>query len=201
MNKTFSEIQIDFIREMINLGVGAGANVLNKIVRKHISFKIPSMEIVSKEEIANLDEYFPQDKYAAVKMDFEGDFIGSCSMVFPSDSARKLVSIFADEAVDEDFSEITVAALTEIGNIAINGVMGTICNYLRLKVRYNIPDFFDSDFKDFVKKEAESKKSVFLLAKTHFTVETTEIEGELLLIFEVDSFDKLVKIIEETGSE
>ncbi len=42
--------QIDILKEMINLGVGKGADVLNTILHSHVRLQIPSLKVLSPDE-------------------------------------------------------------------------------------------------------------------------------------------------------
>jgi len=198
--------QVDVLKELINIGVGRAAGILNRMLRYHIVLQVPDVKILTQNELnvqtANLDD----DQLAAVEMAFSGPFSGTAALMFSSRSAAKLVSVLVDEqsVSGGDFDLLRVGTLQEIGNIVLNGVMGSIANTLAQPIDYAPPTFEEGRFESLVLSQGADPQATVLLAQTHFSIQQVLIEGDIVIVFEVGSFDALLAhihgmITEEAG--
>ena len=193
-----SEDQIDIIKEIINLGVGKAASTLNTILGSHIKLSVPDIQLLDKDGLINVLKDDSIDNLASVNLSFKGDFTGSAKIIFPTDGASKLISAFAGDAEDEDdLNEIRVGTLSEIGNIVLNALMGTISNVLKQSFTYTPPNFLEGNINFILAQDRFNQESVSLLAKTNFKIESIEITGDFVLFFEVGSLDILLNRIDE----
>lgn len=193
--------QMDLLQELINMGVGRAAGSLNQLVRVHVVLSVPYISLISPEDCTAYTSSFSKDHLAAVKLGFNGDFSGTAVLVFPTESAEKLVSIVIGEetmAFDED--SLRIGALQEVGNIVLNGVMGTITNVLNQSVDYFPPDFIEGSFDSVFSQIEEGEPTMFLIVKTHFELEETLIEGDVIILFRMHSFDALLLAMDRISS-
>lgn len=86
--------------------------------------------------------------------------------------------------------------MSEVGNIVINGVMGSMGNVLRVRLHYGLPDYLEASLDDLFDSTTARYDPMVVVAHTRFTVEDLDIRGTILLVFEVVSFDTLLAAIE-----
>ncbi|RPI20263.1 MAG: chemotaxis protein CheC [Acidobacteria bacterium] len=189
--------QIDVLKELINIGVGRAAGILNRMLRYHIVLQVPDVKIVTHKELTVETANLNDDHLAAVEMSFTGPFSGTAALVFSSHSASKLVSILVDEQHTStvDFDLLRIGTLQEVGNIVLNGVMGSIANILNQPIDYAPPTFEEGQFESMVLSQASEPDATVLLAQTHFSIQQVLIEGDIIIIFEVGAFDVLLSHI------
>ena len=118
---------------------------------------------------------------------------GVSALIFPPESASKLVAVVLgkDEALSDD-EAMRRGTLQEVGNIVLNGVMGSIANILREPLRYSPPDFIEDDISGIIGQGT----GMILVARTQFSMKDHLIEGEVLIIFSLSSFDSLLAAID-----
>ena len=117
---------------------------------------------------------------------------GISNIILSDDSAEKLASAITNEPVNSaSLKEMKEGILIEVGNIILNAVMGSFGNILDVPLDYKIPQSFNGDISSFYKQLDEDKYNQVLLCRTNFTVEGKAIEGEILIIYEINSFKKL----------
>lgn len=191
--------QIDALQELVNIGVGHAASVLNEMVESHIKLQIPFVRILSPLDLKNnLSESFNGDKLSAVRLGFKGSFTGTAQLVFPRDSAALLVSILTgEEPGTPDLDAVKIGTLSEVGNIVINGVMGAISNVLEQRLDYALPNHIEGSVDLLFSSGDFAANAVVLLAQTRFNIERLDIKGEIILIFNVGSFDALLAAIDQ----
>lgn len=196
MNLTASHI--DALKELINIGVGKAAGVLSEMVNCHIRLQVPFIKILTPQALKNEMEELGRYRVAAVQLNFKGLFAGSAALVFPPDSASKLVSVLTgEEPGTPDIDSVRAGTLNEVGNIVINGVMGSIANVLKQHINYSLPNYIEDNIDNLLTSNKSETDKTVLLARTRFTIEQLHIEGDIILIFEVGSFDALLTAIDQ----
>jgi chemotaxis protein CheC len=90
---------------------------------------------------------------------------------------------------------IRSGTLTEVGNILINAVVGTLSNALARPLHYSLPVYAEEPIVGLLTAQRHEERPLILLAKTTFVTRQMQIEGSLLLLFEIKSFDSLLAAI------
>jgi chemotaxis protein CheC len=188
--------QLDALQELINIGVGRAANLLNEMVDSHIRLEIPFVKVLTASQAyQELASRFQDNSLSSVKLGFTGSFYGTAGLIFPTESASKLVSVLTgEEAGSADLDAVKIGTLSEIGNIVINGVMGSISNVLKQHMNYTLPVYLEDTIANLL-FTIHGNESKILLAQAHFTIEQLKIIGDIILIFEVSTFDALIASI------
>ncbi|MBW4453788.1 MAG: chemotaxis protein CheX [Nostoc indistinguendum CM1-VF10] len=195
MNVTAEEL--DALQELINIGVGRAASLLNEMVDSHIRLKIPVVKVLTATEAyQELTKRFHDEALAAVKLRFTGSFHGTASLIFPTDSASTLVAVLTGEDPSADLDAVKIGTLSEIGNIVINGVMGSLSNVLKRHLNYTLPVYLEDTLENLLLSAYESDSKI-LLAQASFTIERFEIIGDIILIFLVGTFDALITAMKD----
>jgi chemotaxis protein CheC len=195
MKPTFEQINV--LKELINIGVGRAAGMLNDMLQSRVQLQVPYVKIFSphtlKEEMGQLGD----NKLSTVRLSFQGPFSGIASLVFPPDSAAKLVDVLTgEEPGSADLDAIRIGTLTEVGNIILNGVMGSIGNVLQQHINYSVPTYLEDNIERLLLPNQAETNRMILLAHTRFTIEQLQIEGDIILLFEVGAFDALLAAID-----
>jgi chemotaxis protein CheC len=195
-----TEEQLDALQEFINIGVGRAAGMLNEMLESPILLTVPVLKIFNTEELKQeVTLRFNGHSLSVVRLDFSGGFSGSAELVFPTESASTLVSLLTGEDRDSpDLDEVKIGTLTEVGNIVINGVLGSISNLLKQHMHYMLPTYFEDTIDGLLSSSySYDLNAIFLLAQTKFEIKQLEIMGEIILIFEMSSFSELVGCIDQ----
>ena len=192
-----SPAQLDVLTELMNIGVGQGAGVLNAMIDSHVELSVPSVRVMSAPDVVKELSGASQETVSAVQLRFSGNFRGSAGLFFPPDSAVKLVDILAgDDTGPSDLDELMIGTLTEVGNMILNGVMGSISNVIDHHLDYTIPTYTDGTIDRVVSSSISAATDMVIVAETEFRAEALEISGRILLFIEVTSFADLVKALD-----
>lgn len=195
--------QIDALQELVNIGVGQAAGVLNEMIDSHIRLQIPFVKILSPVELQQqLENRVNGERISAVGLGFTGSFTGLAQLVFPTDSADLLVAMLTGEELGTpDLDSVKIGTLSEVGNIVINGVMGSISNVLEQRLDYSLPSYTEGTVERLLASGSLAAKAVVLLAQARFSIERLDIKGDIILIFNVGSFDALLAAIDQVAAE
>lgn len=194
-----TEEQIDALQELINIGVGRAASILNEMLDSPIILQVPSVKVLDLKQLQQeLIDRFADSQLATVQLSFTGSFSGTAELVFPTESASALVALLTgEEPGTPDLDLVKSGTLSEIGNIVINGVMGSIGNLLKQHMKYALPIYTENSIEKLLALENYSDSTVFILARASFTIEQLELIGDIILIFETSSFNVLIEAIEQ----
>lgn len=193
--------QIDALTELMNIGVGRAAGMLNEMVDSPIELHVPSVKILAAGELMGELEQSSEESLSSVRLGFGGPIEGTAMLLFPTDSAAKLVgALTGEEPGTPDLDALRAGTLSEVGNIVINGVMGSIGNLLDLPLTYELPIYLEASlellFERAQGQESGATDPAVLVAHTSFTLRDLEVQGTILLIFKVLSFDALLMAID-----
>jgi chemotaxis protein CheC len=187
---------VDAIRELINIGVGRAAGMLNDITDRTVILQVPYVRIASIDTLSSMDEHLQDRALSTVSLNFTGPMSGLAALVFPPASAGALVMLMTGESESSrDLDAIRIETLKEVGNIIINAVMGSIANILEHHLNYSIPVYQEVSLPSLARSLRAAAEDRVILANAHFRIEKTQIDGNILLILEVGSMDALIESI------
>ncbi len=191
---------IDVLKELVNIGVGRAAASLNELVHHHVSLDVPFVKVLTPIQYKQEMEYLGDKKMATVKIGFRGPFSGTAALVVSLASASKLVSVLTGGASSSEsrLNAVGEETLREVGNIVINGIMGSLGNMLKQHLTYTLPSYIvENTAREILLSEKIGNDTVFLLIRTRFKVRELEIEGNIIILFTVGAFDILLSAIDE----
>lgn len=193
-----SDMEIDALTEMVNIGVGRAANSLSDIIGEHVLLKVPHVRIFPLDNLSDALSVFEKDKHASVLQAFHGDFTGTSALVFPPESAVRLVSALTGGEIDSPtLDAVRSGTLVEIGNIVINALLGTMGNMLGSSFVFSLPEYREiRNIMDFISGDSPRKeKGLILLAEANFNISTLEINGFIFIVFKLESIKHLIRMI------
>jgi chemotaxis protein CheC len=189
-----TEFQIDALREVINLGVGYAASSLNELVGTHVSLSVPEIIMLTYEGAVARLTALGWNVLSTVQLQFSGPIQGDVALIFPSESAGKLVSLLTgDESGNSDLDGIRAATLEETGNILLNGVVGSISNLVQESIAFSVPFYSEGGLPSGLGGPGAVH---VIFARARFAMDEHEIKGEILLFLGVGSLEALVNALD-----
>jgi len=190
--------QLDALQELLNIGVGRAAGSLNQMLEKPIRLHIPFIQLGKLDEISQDLQLIKEDTLSSVQLPFKGAFTGSACLLFSTESAAALVMALTGETEDSDtMDSLREATLTEIGNIVLNGVMGSLANILQHQITYSVPFYQEISLRGLLKPPPSNPSEMILWAQTHFTIEEYDLTGDIMLMFGIPDLGLLINAISQ----
>lgn len=198
MHKNIKNEDLDAIKEILNIGIGRSASMLNCFTKSHITLSIPEVRLLDTNNPAkSIDKSLDEDS-ATVRLEFMGIFSGITAVAFPKDSAAKLVmAMTGEDAGTPELDSLRIETLKEVGNIIINGVMGSISNILKTHLNYSIPSYEEGSIIDLIKSGKKIYDNQVLMAMACFTIKDLNVEGNIFMLLELGSLEILIENIKQ----
>lgn len=189
----FSDIELDALAETFNLSLGEAASMFSEMIRENIIISVPTVEILSRAILLEQLQHQGSDRLCAIKQRFESssDFKTNTLLLFPEQGTLELVrKMLGDNTPIEHITELEQDTLAEIGNIIMNGCMGSLANLFNNRMTGTIPDVSVSNTSDVLNNY--DLNELFLVAKISMSLSSTNITGLVLFIMDVNSINKFL---------
>jgi len=194
--RKFGEFQFDVLREVGNIGAGHAATALSKLIQKEVDMKVPQVNIIHFNEIADFvggDEAL----VLAVLLRVEGDCPGYMFFILTLESARNLLRHFLElpEEPDETgLSEMEMSAMQEIGNILIGSYLSSLADFTKLNLQPSVPALaidMAGAILSYGLIDISQSSDFALTIDTAFFEGNEEVAGHFFLIPDPESLEKL----------
>jgi chemotaxis protein CheC len=127
-----SELELDALTELVNLGVSKAAVSLREMIGQQVMLSVPRVSLIDRLQAVGILARGELSKLVAVHQVFEGDITGRALLIFPEAKSLELVRAVTGWSLSlEDIIELEQEALAETGNVILNSCLATIANQLR----------------------------------------------------------------------
>lgn len=189
---------IDALKEIVNIGAGRSAALLAEMTHRRIVLTIPDVQIINSDELCTVHGFDSTRSVATVSLVFKGVISGQTALMIPPQSAANLVSLLVHEEYDKaELDAVMVETLKEVGNIIVNGIMGSISNILGERFTYSVPVYQQASVVSLMAGSRFGPCKDLIIAHTLFRVHEGDIEGNILVILELGSLDVFIDRISE----
>ena len=194
-----SELQLDALTELVNLGVSKAAANLREMVGAQVHLSVPTVELVTRGRAIAILAERESNNLVAVHQVFEGDIGGRALLIFPETKSLELVrAITGGDLPLEDIIELEQEALAETGNVLLNSCLATIANMLHRSLKMSLPEVLRGNAATFfsVAPQPEAGDVVMFLYIT-FAVRERDISGYIAMIMDMPSLTALTHLLDE----
>lgn len=188
---------LDAFSEIVNIGIGRAAGVLNRMITSRVTLRVPHIEIIPYSRIGEKAEMLGNETLSSVKINLTGEITGSASLLFSPDSASKLVAMLTGEPMGSpDLDSLKTETLNELGNILLNNVLGSIANMCNLRMKFSIPYYNEGLMREMF-SATDDGDSRIVIVHTTFSVQEQMVEGTILLLFTLATIGNLMAGLEK----
>jgi chemotaxis protein CheC len=131
---TYSDLELDALRELANIGSGTAATALSQMLGRSIDVSVPKAAALPLEEaVASVGE--PEQVVVGVVLQVFGDLPGLAVLLFTEKDADRVCELLGVEPS----TEFATSALQEIGNILCASYLGAIVSMVGLDLQPGPP--------------------------------------------------------------
>lgn len=191
-----SEIKLDFLRELANIGTGHATTALSQMLSGRLfQLVVPDAKMLPFTEAA---EYVGglEQTVVGIFVVISGDVQGYMAFLMPLDSAKVLLK----HLIGEEFSEVDEmgrSALQEIGNIMVTSYLNALSKMTNLLMAPSVPavaiDMAGAVWES-VLAGAQIKNEVTVI-RTEFSADGEAIEGHIIFLPNDDDFIKIARLL------
>ena len=139
--KKLNELEIDILKETINIGSSHAATAISQMINKKIELSVPKIRFSSLEELnSNLIDFSEStEKATGVYLELTDEFSGSIVYIFSEKSALALADILMGRKVgtSKEMGEIENSAIMEVANIVVSAY--ALGNFVEARVLLTPP--------------------------------------------------------------
>lgn len=200
-----SELELDALTELVNLGVSKAALNLAVMVREEVVLSVPRVALLSRPEAIRAIGEREGNQLVAVHQIFDGDITGRALLIFPEEQSLELVrAVVGDELSLEEIIELEQEALAETGNVILNSCLATIANALASSLKISLPEVLRGGSSRFFNLEPPpAAGDTVLFIYINFALSKREIDGYIAMMMDMPALAALQillrSLIEKSG--
>ena len=193
-----SEEVLDGIRELVTIGVGHSAGMLNELTNARVTLTVPEIHII--DDVSDIFLHTPYQginpgETSQVLLSFSGECTGSLSLLIHDKSAINLIILLTGEdASPDEMDVLRVETLLEVGNIITSSVMSSFSILFASHLSFQFPTCRTGTL-NIQHSLYDNRPEVGIQALTRFHVRQKEIEGIILFLLTRSSFERIKESI------
>jgi chemotaxis protein CheC len=194
---TLSELELDALTELVNLGVSRAAANLALMVHDEVLLTVPRVALLTRKEAIRTLSERESKHLVAVHQIFEGDITGRALLIFPEEQSLELVrSVVGTDLSLEEIIELEQEALAETGNVILNSCLATIANSLESNLRISLPEVLRGESSRFFSLEPPpASGTTILFIYINFALRSRDIDGYIAMMMDLPSLTSLQTLL------
>ena len=192
MTNSYSEREVDVLKEVINIGGGHVATCLSKMFEKRVDMEVPVINHMIYEEV--FEHFRPAEEVVkAVQVQICGDMDGQFLLVMDEAGIANLDESYSE--VLEGNDELARSAMLELANILVNQFLQAIAKLLEISVQSSVPhlaeDMFGSLLASAYLEESQYDDRVWIF-KNQFLIKDQKWDADLFFVPKPGVFEDLI---------
>lgn len=185
----------DVLKEIGNIGAGNATTALAQLLNSKLDMRVPKVALVELNKISEVI-CGEEEIVVGIYLFLKDDVTGSMMFILNNDSAHSLVNLLMGRDVDnrDEYSEMDISALQEIGNIITGAYLSALAGLTNLKITASIP-YVTVDMAAAILSvpaiEFGKLGDKALFIETEFG-DDVRINGYFILIPDLASYDKML---------
>ena len=193
-------IQYDVLKEIGNIGAGNATTALSKLINSKVDMRVPKVNLIGFSELA-ASIGGEEATMMGILLSLSEDIKGMMLFMLDLKSATKLLNMMLanmgapEKSEEEEFNEMHLSALNEIGNIITGAYLSALSALTRLSIVASVPHLQIDMAGAILSLPAIEFGKIgdkVLYIETTFN-EESEINGYFILVPELDSYDRILE--------
>lgn len=190
-----NQLYFDVLKEIGNIGAGNATTAIASMLDLRLDMKVPQVKLLSFQELPSVVSE-EDDAIVGIYLEVEHDISGSIMFIMDLPSAHFFINkiMMRDESYNEDFSEMDLSALKEIGNIIAASYLNAISSLTNMTITPSVP-YLAIDMAGAILSVPAIQFGQYgdnaLLIETKFGDEV-KISGYFILLPDIDSYAKIL---------
>ncbi|CAN2039926.1 hypothetical protein GMMP15_140067 [Candidatus Magnetomoraceae bacterium gMMP-15] len=189
---------INALKILIEQGINDAIDTLQsmsdlKMELNNLNIKMSSAQELTKNLVERLKS--KTNRIRIVGIEFSGPVSGLASLALTYEDSSVIIKSLINDADNNEQVDISMDTFSEIANVLINRIVGSIGNFLKKSIIFSAPIYFATSKSSVM---IDKSKSIIFIAQTILKVnQDCKIESDISLAFQRDSFKTLVQALEK----
>lgn len=191
-----NSMQYDVLKEIGNIGAGNATTALSQLINTKVDMDVPKVELLEFKYLPDIVGG-AETLVVGILLTLEGEINGMMMFMLEKKSAHRLVNILMGKSLDDfnDFTEMDLSALNEIGNIIAGAYLSSLSSLTNLLITASVP-YMSIDMAGAILSvpaiEFGKVGDKALLIQSQFGEEDEIVSGYFILIPTVESYSKIM---------
>ncbi|SMH58259.1 chemotaxis protein [Azospirillum agricola] len=187
--------EADAIAELFNIGMGEPAAALSSMLGEEVRLSVPSFAVSTRSAVARDLAPAIVPPVCAVRGAFAGPFTGEAMLLFPEQGTLALVGrLVPVDPAAEGPGEMEQDALTEIGNIILNGCLASLSNLIGGEIAGAVPGYGTGDPEAVI----GAAEDPVLAVRIDMALAAGDAQGHALFLLDIASLEAFREAIRRT---
>lgn len=197
LNK-IDNMQYDVLREIGNIGAGNATTALSQLINAKVDMKVPNVELLEFKYLSDIIGG-AENIVVGILFTLQGQIDGMMMFMMDLPASHHLVNTLmgksdADNS-DDDFTEIELSALSEIGNIIAGAYLSSLSTLTNITITSSVP-YMSIDMAGAILSvpaiEFGKVGDKALLIETEFEDDLSTVNGYFILIPSLESYSAIL---------
>lgn len=191
-------MQFDVLREIGNIGAGNATTALSQMINSKIDMKVPKVDLLEFKDLAEIVGG-AEKLVVGILFTLEGQIDGMMMFMMDMEAARHLVNLLVggtSENITDEFTEMELSALNEIGNIIAGAYLSSLSSLTNICITSSVP-YMAIDMSGAILSvpaiEFGKIGDKALLIETEFGDDGESVNGYFILIPTLESYTAILK--------
>ncbi|MDE2430892.1 MAG: chemotaxis protein CheC [Burkholderiales bacterium] len=191
---SLSELHLDALSEVFNVGAGRAAASLSEIVGDEVRLSVPSVEVRKSSDLDLSIMGVDNARFGAVHQTFSGTFEAEAILLFTEEHALEIVKDMMGSQISlEDLAEFEQEAMCELGNIILNACLSAMADMLNIPLNCSLPNYTVATTEEIFRRVSDdSDQPYVLLLHIDLAIEKRHSEGHLIFLLSSTSLQDLI---------
>ena len=195
-----TELQKDYVTELINIAFSRAAASLSDMARDRVDLEVPEVSVHPISKLWGALANLVQGEVASVHQVFTGPVAGDAFLLLNFDGAARLVDLLTGPSLlgQNYLGASSKEVITEVGNILMNACLGVFGNLLKVRFSFSVPRLSLDALEGLVRSIAIDSNELqhALVVGARFRVLNSEVTGGLVLVLGITSLTLFVRAVE-----
>ena len=193
-----NNMYLDVLKELGNIGAGNATTAISNMLGLRLDMEVPQVKLLTFQELGSA-VCAEDETIAGIYLELHQDMEGSMMFLLKMDSAHYLVNrlMGRDESYVEEFDEMDLSALKEIGNIITGSYLSALSTMTQMVISPSVP-FLAIDMAAAILSVPAIQFGQYgdnaLLIETEFG-DDVKLNGFFILLPEPDSYEKILRAL------
>jgi chemotaxis protein CheC len=189
-------MQFDVLKEIGNIGAGNATTALSTMINGKVDMAVPKVALLEFKELPDTVGG-AENIVVGILITLEGEINGMMMFIMDQISANHLVKILIGDMGNdsEEFSEMELSALKEIGNIISGAYLSSLSTLTNIRIDASIP-YMSIDMAGAILSvpaiEFGKVGDKALIIETEFCKDDSNVNGYFILIPSLESYDVIL---------